>query len=895
MAFPETPLPLHVYIAPGANPAGDPGEWSWEEITDDVRVAEGVEISSGRNDEAARVDAGRCLLSIDNRSGNYSPRNPMGTWYGQLSKNTPLTVRLERGYDVFDRVRASGWGTATDDVHNWFHSSTSTWTANGSVGQQNAAASNVAAYAVLGGANGYDIETLWSCSIPVVTTGGPMANACLVRYADTSNVYRVFTEFHPAGVLKIAIAETIDGSFDYIATHTLATTYTAGQIVWTRCQADGPTIRVRVWLDGSPEPSTWDVSTDEATGVTSGTGVGLYIWRQSSNTNVGAIVTSVQHFETTSTLFTGTVAEWPIRWDQSGNDCVTTVEASGILRRLQQGRGALRSPLYRQLTGYNPAGYWPMEDESDATAASSAAVNGQSATVLDVTFASDDTLPGAGAVLKLNGTSSTIRGRVLRSTGTGFSAMFLMKLPAMPAATTTFIEWGCSGTVKTWRIKGDGASITTEGLDANGTVLTTATNGYGVAPTNWVAYQLEAVLSGGNISWAMLLHQVGTTTFYAQTGSEPGTVGAITSFLIPGSAGMTDASVAHVYAGADTLPFVDAGFALVSNGYSGELAADRVQRLCDEEGVRVYVEPGDSQALGRQQTATFLDLLHICEDSDRGVLYERGSSLGYMPYGARVNAEIQTDDFTFTDGHVAEPPEPTDDDQRVRNDITVKRNGGGETRAADEPHIELNGRYDEAVEVNVASDEQLPDLAGWLLHLGTWDEMRWPRIAFDFARNNGEIGRWHGLMRYGARFTLSDPPAQVAGDELDLIIEGYTQKLGVYSWDVEVSCSPARAWDVAVVDNSDWRVDTVGSELASGVDSDDTALSVTSDDEHLWTTDPAEFPFDLTLAGERVTVTAISGASNPQTFTVTRSVNGIVMSHAAGTDVRLWTSGHVSL
>jgi len=54
----------------------------------------------------------------------------------------------------------------------------------------------------------------------------------------------------------------------------------------------------------------------------------------------------------------------------------------------------------------------------------------------------------------------------------------------------------------------------------------------------------------------------------------------------------------------------------------------------------------------------------------------------------------------------------------------------------------------------------------------------------------------------------------------------------------------------------------------------------------LWKTGAASF--DLLMEGERVTVTNISGASSPQTFTVTRSVNGIVKAHAAGLAVSLF-------
>jgi hypothetical protein len=56
----------------------------------------------------------------------------------------------------------------------------------------------------------------------------------------------------------------------------------------------------------------------------------------------------------------------------------------------------------------------------------------------------------------------------------------------------------------------------------------------------------------------------------------------------------------------------------------------------------------------------------------------------------------------------------------------------------------------------------------------------------------------------------------------------------------------------------------------------------------LWTTASGDVPFDIAVGGERMTVTAVSGTSSPQTFTVTRHVNGVTKAHTAGEDVRLW-------
>lgn len=62
-----------------------------------------------------------------------------------------------------------------------------------------------------------------------------------------------------------------------------------------------------------------------------------------------------------------------------------------------------------------------------------------------------------------------------------------------------------------------------------------------------------------------------------------------------------------------------------------------------------------------------------------------------------------------------------------------------------------------------------------------------------------------------------------------------------------------------------------------------------------WTTDPADFPLDVMVNGERMRVTSVSGTGNVQTFYVVRGVNGIVKPHAAGSDVRLADPAFVTL
>jgi hypothetical protein len=104
-------------------------------------------------------------------------------------------------------------------------------------------------------------------------------------------------------------------------------------------------------------------------------------------------------------------------------------------------------------------------------------------------------------------------------------------------------------------------------------------------------------------------------------------------------------------------------------------------------------------------------------------------------------------------------------------------------------------------------------------------------------------------------------------------------------------------------------VAVLGDTLLSQVDTDGSTLSqtyplgtettikvaTTTSTSPLWTTAAGDFPFDINVGGERMTVTNITGGSSPQTFTVTRSVNGVVKAQTSGTDVRLFQPAILSL
>lgn len=128
-----------------------------------------------------------------------------------------------------------------------------------------------------------------------------------------------------------------------------------------------------------------------------------------------------------------------------------------------------------------------------------------------------------------------------------------------------------------------------------------------------------------------------------------------------------------------------------------------------------------------------------------------------------------------------------------------------------------------------------------------------------------------------------------------MLVQGYTESMRLMQHEIEITLAPESPWRVAAVDIAGYdRLDTAASTLAADATATDTSLSVATTGA-LWTTDAGDLPMDVMIAGERVTVTAISGSSSPQTFTVQRSRNGVVKAQQAGAAVSIAEPVYIAL
>lgn len=85
---------------------------AWVNVTPYVRVEQGIEITRGKADEQASPSPAQCRLTFDNSTGNFSPRNASGAYYGYIGRNTQLRVSA---YDDAGTLNVRFWG----DVPEW--------------------------------------------------------------------------------------------------------------------------------------------------------------------------------------------------------------------------------------------------------------------------------------------------------------------------------------------------------------------------------------------------------------------------------------------------------------------------------------------------------------------------------------------------------------------------------------------------------------------------------------------------------------------------------------------------------------------------------------------------------------------------------------------------------
>lgn len=921
----------------------------WTDFSSRPREAQKIIITRGRQNEQGQTTAQKCQTTLNNRDGVLSNRNPLSPYYGLLPRNTQFRVTAGAvSDDTYLKIPYSDQTTTQQFVYTADKASLDitgdidvradvlpySWRTGLSTGgkqgmtfvSKGRSDGNLSwAFYMLGdgtlkfrwypsGTNASALSANSTVAVPA-TSGRLSIRATLdVDNGAAGNTVTFYTSNSVTGTWTQLGATIVQAGTTSIFNSTAIVVVAGGRdgaaVFFTdipafggkyyRCQiysgiggtlvadmnATSRSIGDTTWADTCATPNTWTLTTDGYTRITSD-----------------------------RVRFVGELSSLPQAWDITGKDVTVPVTASGLIRRLTQGASPLDSPMYRNFNQYSPAGYWPLEDNAGATQASTPVDGAPAAVATAVTFGTFDAgLPGAAAVAQFQDATSRIQFTCPRVTSTGtISWVFYLRLTgSLPPASKVIATLFTTGSAAQVRVALSPTTWDTTLLDASGGTLATGSTGVtGIDPTQgWVGYNLLLQTSGSDMTYSIRWDAistfgggVGPTTV---TGAKVGVpTGGYTNSVA--DAAYFNAKTAQWFMSTSNLDLSSDAFRKASSAWINETAGARLQRLALEQAEPIELTGmlADSEPMGAQLIDTFMANVYDCVDTDGGILGECRDLLS-LSYRTRTSLERRSDiTLDYSASHFSDVPLPVEDDQAFTNDVTVSRPGGssaraqrtdGQTSVSSPP--DGVGRYATAVSRNAASDSRLSSIAGWMMIVGSWDDARYPVLPIGLHRseiqNSATLTAQIMGLELGDTAVLTNLPSWLPPDQVPEIVQGYTETLDKFLWSMSINATPAGAYTVPMLgsDSSPPRADATSHTIGGvGLTTNGASVTlVTPAGSAVWvdsTNYPAEFPFAIKVAGEVMTMTAISGTSSPQTGTVTRSVNGVVKTHSSGELVRL--------
>lgn len=831
----------------------------WVDVTGRVYARDPISITRGRSADASSTDPASCRFTLANRDDMFSMRNPLGPYYGLLRRNIPVRVSLPAAVkgmhvrvndptlDRLSKASAPDWtpfaltGGSLDvrveiDADQW---------ERGHLIGKYRAADGYREWGFL--VEGGRLTVFWCptgiafADVIFATSGvmfpdrGPAHRAvrATVTFNDGTGKYVVTFYQAPTLAGPWVAAGTVTGAAPTSCAHSAAPMDVghihgfAGQALPGRVIA--AEVRTGATVIASPNFAAQPVGT-------------------TSFVDAQAVTWTVQpdaEITDRDVRFYGEVSQWPQTRDVAGVDKTIEVTAYSVRRRLSLNAPALDSVMVREFASprrANIVAYWPMEDAAGATRLASAIPGAPTMRVLGTpelasydSWASSKPLmrvrTGAfiGTVPKYDTTPGVVQLRMFVVVGTNpanTSNLFTLR--------TSTVLWDVDLS-NTGGMRVRALSLDADTVYSDSGFFAFAMGGRGFVSLNFlvqpngtvdIAWSLQAIDFQSDQVWNQVVPAVSISGVVSGQ-----SVGRATQVSVGRDYTLGDVVVGHLAVGNTLDAFAASAGAL--NTWNGESAEERLTRLSREDGVPVRVNDGggfegyvNGHRLGDQSADTWLDLLEQAEASDLGRLAEPRDGMGfvYRTRWALTNqpAKIALD---YDAGEIAGDLHPVDDDNTLRNDVTVKRTDGGSARVQDteSPLSVLAppfgvGSYADGVEITAQGDEWLPSQAAFRLRLGTVDAARYPTLSVDLHSprvSDAQASRVRTLD-VGDRIDILNADAWT--NRVSQIVTGYTEDLQVLTHRFVFNLTPGDPWTAGVMDSGTDRYDTAGSELDLGVD-----------------------------------------------------------------------------
>lgn len=571
------------------------------------------------------------------------------------------------------------------------------------------------------------------------------------------------------------------------------------------------------------------------------------------------------------TRFVGYVTGWPPTWDASEADQKVPLSADGIMRRLGRDEplGSTMRRYLEQLTGTVPVASWTLEDG------------------LLVSYGTP--IHGLGVMQPFVGIHPSGGIATFPQWSQGRLAPWLPTVVSKSSTGGLSILWATvsmPGFTNQWAVDfvyNSGTDAHNSVVDANPSYLVGGPLGWpqlGLDPENERIYasfgglpeqettvpgllfdsrvhhvRWHAIQDGADVDWTIYIDGVAR-----HSGTHAAVTLAAMTHVAFSSVSQAGTTIALGYASVWTTPASVTAAAEAAQGYVGELVGDRVQRLCDEEGIPVTIIGDSDRTMGPQQhSKRLLDLLTDCQTVEDGILFEPlDPGLAFLCQPQRIN---RTPSLTlrYDQRHISPPWEPIDDDREFVNSVTATRPEGYPQLYEDEESIARVGKYPSPVNPNTETDEDALELAGWLTALGTVDELRWPAVRPNLRGSPELIDDWLATD-IGDVLAITGHPSPLVSDDILQVIEGYTEVLGSYVFEPTLTLTPAAIY------HSVGRWALLSHELHVAINDSTTSIEIANTDvtQPMLATSAADIGagYGISINGEDLTLTAVA-ASTP--------------------------------
>ena len=933
MAFPDETIGRWLRVAFGADLTANPSTWVWTDLSERllgnaISIEQGT-LVGGPKTGATTANGIQCL----NTDGALTPMLPTSEYYPYVDAGTPLQflVRPDSSpvyYDMWSRTLSGAVGTA-DSGHTYSTVGVADMSVSAGTLKINGTALNQVRR-VTSTYSTQDVDVVWDSSVSATALGSALVSAAALRYVDVSNMLWAHCEFLPGGTIQVKGSRFVAGVMTGLGQAVVpGLTYSPGTMIRTRCQLQGSQMRIRAWLASDPEPDVWHVDLVQTAYLAAGR-VGFATWVQASSANTLPVTFTIDNTSATPGFVSpldGYITDvQPQFLPQADGSTWSTVmiSAGGVSSITERNESPAYSPLRRSVQQSVPApiAYWPLEDAEGSVSGASAFPGGPKMVVTGpAVFAFAQDVPedvyqsrwGTKPMVSL-AAGARIAAPVTRSTVQTEWAVSLsnqMFVPDVPAVSEIrVLQWQTQGgTHARWAFVatdlGYDVRAYNDTTGASTNVISTVFGSYGIL----VSYAIEAMQNGGNIDVTLFVDGnvigsgsiAGTLAAVSQISANPDRSNTTNSVTVPGLKFVVGhIRIVEETSGLDLPYYTDPATGITvraDRAWYLEAAHSRVKRLCAEERVPCTIlgapaTTGFTQLNG-QRDGAFTDLISQAAESESGsLLYESGFGYAYLARSARYSPPVALSIDLATYARSAD----TDQgdilvpqlDSRAPNLWTVQRHlGSTGSYAAPIEYRKRRGTIGQEVTVDVLTDAELDGHAAWRVHLAVDAlDAYYPAVPLDLAANPDLITAWLAC-RPGSRVQRLNQPTIAGLGVVDQLIDGWSETIGPRTWQVSIAASPAKVWDVAVADQPLGKADTDGTTIRAA-NATATSLLVDVLAGPRWTTDPAQMPLLISLGtGEEIRVTAISGTSNPQTWTAVRSLNGVVRAVPADTPARL--------